>query len=89
MAPLVHLPFWAAVPKGSMTFTFTHMGNFLLLPLLPHSPSPSDPTLEAQIPVLRPKSQLEAQIPFWRPKFSLRGPNLSLVAKIPALKPKS
>ena len=27
--------FWAAAPKGSMTYGFTHMGNFLLLLLLP------------------------------------------------------
>ena len=25
------LPFWAAAPKGSMTYAFTHMGNFRLL----------------------------------------------------------
>ena len=28
------VPFWAAAPKGSMTYAFTHMGNFLLLLLL-------------------------------------------------------
>ena len=27
--------FWAAAPKGSVTYAFTLMGNFLLLPLLP------------------------------------------------------
>ena len=26
--------FWAAAPKGLMTYAFTHMGNFLLLLLL-------------------------------------------------------
>ena len=26
--------FWAAAPKGSMTYAFKHMGNFLLLLLL-------------------------------------------------------
>ena len=53
--------FWAAAPKGSMTYAFTHMGNFLLLPLLQRTPP--------QIPALRPKFQprgrnpsLEAQI---------------------------
>ena len=30
----VRTPFWAAVPKGSMTYAFTHMGDFLLLLLL-------------------------------------------------------
>ena len=30
----VPIPFWAAAPKGSMTFAFTHMGDFLLLLLL-------------------------------------------------------
>ena len=24
-------PFWAAAPKGSRTYAFTHMGNFLRL----------------------------------------------------------
>ena len=63
--------FWAAAPKGSMTYAFKIMGNFLLLPLfiLLLCTPPSNPSLEAQIPVLRPKSQswdlnpsLEAQI---------------------------
>ena len=50
-----------AASKGSMTYTFTHIGNFLLLLLLlpflllllPLRPPPSNPSLEAQIPVLR------------------------------------
>ena len=50
-------PFWAAAPKGSMTYAFTHMGDFLLLLLLLLRPPPSNPSLEAQIPVSRPKSQ--------------------------------
>ena len=28
------LPFWAAAPKGYLTYAFTHIGNFLLLLLL-------------------------------------------------------
>ena len=40
-------------PKGSMTYAFTHMGDFLLLRLLRTPPPPS---LEAHIPALRPKS---------------------------------
>ena len=44
VGPLV--PFWAAVPKGSMTYAFTHMGNIFLLGPLPLGPNPS---LEAQI----------------------------------------
>ena len=28
------VPFWAVAPKGSMTYAFTHMGNFLLLLLV-------------------------------------------------------
>ena len=31
------VPFWAAAPKGSMTYAFTQIGNFLLL-LLPRTP---------------------------------------------------
>ena len=30
--------FWAAAPKGSMTYAFTHMGDFFLLLLLLHTP---------------------------------------------------
>ena len=60
--------FWAAAPKGPMTYAFTHMGNFLLLlllllrtPLPPASrpisqPGGPYPSLEAQISVLWPKS---------------------------------
>ena len=33
-------PFWAAAPKGSMTYAFTHMGDFLLLLLLLLRPPP-------------------------------------------------
>ena len=58
--------FWAAAPKGSMTYAFTHMGSFLLLLLL-HTPPPQvsrpisqppgqNPILKAQIPIPRPKS---------------------------------
>ena len=57
-------PFWAAAPKGSMTYAFTHMGNILLLLHLlllrtPPSPQPPGPylSLEAHIPAWRPKSQ--------------------------------
>ena len=51
-------PFRAAAPKGSMTYAFTHMGNIFLLPLLLLLLRPtSNPSLEAQIPVSRPKSQ--------------------------------
>ena len=35
------LPFWAASPKGSMTYAFSHKGNFPLYPL--PSPCPSPP----------------------------------------------
>ena len=42
----------AAAPKGSMTYAFTHMGNFLLL-----LRTPPPPSLQAYIPASRPKSQ--------------------------------
>ena len=65
--------FWAAAPKGSMTYAFTHMGNFLLLLLLLRTPPP--PSLQAHISASRPISQpwgpnpcLEAQIPTPRSK---------------------
>ena len=40
------LCFWAAAPKGSMTYAFTHMGNFLLLLLLLLLLRPSPPQLK-------------------------------------------
>ena len=49
----------AAAPKGSMTYAFTHMGDFLLLLLLLLCPPPP------QIPVLTPKFQS------WGPNPSL------------------
>ena len=52
--------FLAAAPKNIM-------GNFLLLLLLLHTPSPQPlgpyPSLEAQIPVLRPKSHPQGPNP--------------------------
>ena len=55
------LAFWAAVPKGSLTYAFTHMGKFLLLLFLLLlfllRPPPSNPSLQAQILVSRPNSQ--------------------------------
>ena len=53
------LSFWAAVPKGSMTYAFKHMGKFLLLLLLLllSFVPPSNPSLKAHIPVSSPKSQ--------------------------------
>ena len=60
----------AGAPKGSMTYTFTHMRNFLLLlllciPLQAHisalrpisQPRGRYPSFEAQTPVLRPNPQ--------------------------------
>ena len=72
--------FWAAAPKGLMTYPFTQ-GSFLLLLLhYPHPPPPpgSYLSLEAQISILRPKSQPQDPNPILRPKSYLRGPNLSL-----------
>ena len=58
--PLLNLslfsPFWAAAPKGPMTYALTHMGDFLLfllLLLLLLRPPPR----EAQILASRLKSQ--------------------------------
>ena len=95
-------PFWAAAPKGLMTYAFTQGKFLLLLLLLLHTPPPRfrprDPTpsLKAQIPASRPKSQpqgpnpsLEAPIPTLRLKSQSRGSNLSQEAQIPASKLKS
>ena len=54
--------FLAAALKGSMTYTFTHMGNFLLLLLL--SPSVHPPLI--QILASRPKSQSRCSNPIFK-----------------------
>ena len=75
----------AAAPKGSITYDFTHMGDFLLL----LRPSVHPPILKAQIPVPRPKSQSrgpnpiqKAQIPGLGPKSHPLGSNPSCEAQI-------
>ena len=70
-------PFWAAAPKGPMTYAFTQEKFLLLLLLLLlRTPPDSDPSLQAETPALRLKSQ-----PL--------GPNPSLEAQILASRPKS
>ena len=61
----------AAAPKGSMTYAFTHMGNFFLLLLLLLLLHPPLIKFQSQGPNL----SLEAQIPALRPKYQPRGPN--------------
>ena len=77
----------AAAPKGSMTYAFTHMWDFLLLLLLllPLLRTPPPPSHEAHISASRPiflprgpNPSLEAQIPTSRPKSLPQGPNSSL-----------
>ena len=77
--------FWAAAPKGAMTYAFTHMGDFLLLllllllrppPLIKSQPLGLNPNLKAQILAARPKSQP------W-------GPNPNLRAQLSALRLKT
>ena len=62
-------PSWAVAPKGSMTYAFTHMGDFLLLVL--HTPPPLGLylSLEGHIPVLRPKSQPQGPNPSPEPEI--------------------
>ena len=67
------VPFWAASPKGPMTYAFTHMGNFLLLLLLllllilllrpPPLTSKPPPQPPAQIPALGLISKPQGSIP--------------------------
>ena len=60
---LSYVLFWAAAPKGPMTYALTHMGDFLLLLLLlllllrPPPPQGPNPSPEAQILVWKLKSQ--------------------------------
>ena len=51
-------PFWAAAPKGPMTYEFTHTGNvsFSSFSSSVHPLQSSYPGLEAHILALRPKS---------------------------------
>ena len=74
-------PFWAAAPKGSMTYAFTHRGNFSssssFIPLpLKSQPRGQNPSLEAHILASRPKSHP-------------RDPNPNLETQILALTSKS
>ena len=66
-------------PRRGQWPMVSYMRNFLLLffsvPL-------SNPSLEAQIPVSRPKSQTWGQNLASRPRSQLWGPNLSLQARI-------
>ena len=77
--------FWAAAPKGPMTYAFTQGKFLLLLLLLRLYPPPLETIFEDR----GPNPCLEAQIPASRPKSQPRGPNPSLEAQIPALRPKS
>ena len=71
-------PFWAAAPKGSMTYAFTHIRDFLLLlPFLLCTP-PHPPALRPISQPRGPNPSLEAQIPTSRPKSPPQGPNSSL-----------
>ena len=96
--------FFGQRPQRGRWPMLSHMGKFflLLLLLLVRTPPPSAPTsrpisqprgpcpsLEAQIPVLRPKSQPQSQNPISRSKSHLRGSNPGLEAKIPLLRPRS
>ena len=84
--------FWAAAPKGPMTYAFTHKGNFSFFffsfsvcPLrLKLQPQGSNHSLEAQITASWLKSQahgsnhsLEAQIPLLMLKFNPRASKLT------------
>ena len=66
--------FWAAAPKGPMTYAFTHMGDFLLLLLLLHPP----------LWLQSPNSSPEAPIPASRLLFQPWGLNPSPKAQTPA-----
>ena len=67
-------PFWAAAPKGPMTYAFTNAEFF------PPSPSMSPPPP----PASRPKFQPWTQISSLRPKFQPQRSNPSLEAQFPA-----
>ena len=82
--------FWAAAPKGSITYSFTHVGNFLLLLLLPRpfplksqSQGPNS-SIVAQIPATRPMSQPSFKAP--RLRFGPHGWDLGLQTRIWALR---
>ena len=68
--------FWAAAVKGSMTYAFTHIGDFLLLLLHHILPSP----LKSQSQGLN--SSLEAKIPVSRLGFGPQAWDLGLETEI-------
>ena len=59
-------PFWAAAPKGPVTYAFTNAGFFLLLLRTPSLPQISNPSLEAQFPASRVKSQSQSSNPSFK-----------------------
>ena len=88
--------FWAAAPKGPMTYALTHMGDFLLLLLLLLLLRPPLFSSEAQILVAGlifqpegPNSSLKAQILASRLKSQPQSSNPNLEAHIPTLRLKS
>ena len=84
--------FWAAAPKGSMTYAFTH-GE--ISPSSPSSSAYPPLALETQLSALRaisqprgPDSIPENKIPASRPKPLSQGRNSSLTAQFSASRPK-
>ena len=82
--------FWAAAPKGPMTYTFTH-GE-----ISPSPPSSFASSPNTQISASRPKSQLqgpspsqETQIQVSKPKSHPWGPLPIFEAQIPTSRPRS
>ena len=78
MVILIANSFWAATPKGPMTYAFTHMGNFLLLLLLLLF------LLLRPPPDLKPRFQPPAQIPALGVIFKPQGFIPSVMAPFPA-----
>ena len=94
--PPTLLLFWAAAPKGLMTYAFTHGEISPFPPVYPTPPLRPYSSIEAQILDSRPKSQpwglnprLEAQIPGSRLKSQAQGSNPKLKAQILGLRLKS
>ena len=75
--------FWAAAPKGSITYAFTQ-GDFLLLLLRPPPPPGPYLSLEAHIPALRPKSQSQGSNPNLKAQIPSYSQNSIFEALIPA-----
>ena len=76
-------PFWVEAPKESISYTFTHMGNFLLLLLLiPLHTPPTIPVSRPNFQSQGPNPSCKTPIPAKRSRFGPQGWDLGLQSRV-------